>query len=165
MHRYGVAALILVLIGSARIVSTYRVFNHTIDEPDHLAAGMEWLTMGKYRYEDQHPPLARIVGAAGPFLAGKRWQMGEDPYQQGYRILGRDGHYDRVLALGRGGMLIFFWIASLVVYLWAAEIGGRSAALMAVLVFTIFPQCWLIRGSLRRTWHSLLFRALLYSAR
>jgi len=34
------------------------VFNHTIDEPDHLAPGMEWLSIGKYRYEDQYLPLA-----------------------------------------------------------------------------------------------------------
>jgi hypothetical protein len=51
------------------VISTYTVFNHTIDEPDHLAAGMEWLPAGKYLYEDQHPPLARVMGALGPYLA------------------------------------------------------------------------------------------------
>ena len=99
------AATILVLIASARIVSTYTVFNHTIDEPDHLAAGMEWLSAGKYLYEDQHPPLARVLGALGPYLAGERWHGGPDSYREGYRILGRDAHYDRTLALGRAGIL------------------------------------------------------------
>jgi hypothetical protein len=133
------AATILVLIASARIVSTYTVFNHTIDEPDHLAAGMEWLSAGKYLYEDQHPPLARVLGALGPYLAGERWHGGPDSYREGYRILGRDAHYDRTLALGRAGILPFFWIASAVVFLWGLRTAGKSAALAATLLFTTLP--------------------------
>jgi len=132
-------AVLLVLIGSARIVSTYTVFNHTIDEPDHLAAGMEWLSAGKYLYEDQHPPLARVMGALGPYLAGERWHAGPDSYREGYRILGRGAHYDRTLALGRAGILPFFWIASAVVFLWGARTAGAPAALLATLLFTTLP--------------------------
>ena len=127
------------LIASARIVSTYSVFNHTIDEPDHLAAGMEWLSAGKYLYEDQHPPLARVMGALGPYLAGERWHSGPESYREGYRILGRDSHYDRMLALGRAGILPFFWIASAVVFLWGKRAGGGPAALFATLLFTTLP--------------------------
>jgi hypothetical protein len=133
------AAILLVAIASARIISTYTVFNHTIDEPDHLAAGMEWLSAGKYLYEDQHPPLARIMGALGPYLAGERWHSGPDSYREGYRILGHDAHYDRTLALGRAGILPFFWIASAVVFLWGWREGGASAALIGTLLFTTLP--------------------------
>ena len=130
---------VLVAIGSARIVSTYPVFNHTIDEPDTIAAGMEYLSTGKYLYEDTHPPLGRVFAAIGPYLAGERFHPGPNSYFEGYRILGRDAHYDRVLALARLGNLPFFWIGSLVVYLWAARIRGPSAALVAVLVYTTIP--------------------------
>ncbi|MGO9262042.1 MAG: glycosyltransferase family 39 protein [Bryobacteraceae bacterium] len=137
------AAVLLVAIGSARIVSTYPVFNHTIDEPDTLAAGMEYLTTGKYLYEDTHPPLGRVFAAIGPYLAGERFHPGPNSYFEGYRILGHDAHYDRVLALARLGNLPFFWIGSLVVYLWAARARGAprgaSAALVAVLVYTTIP--------------------------
>ena len=133
------AAVLLVLIASARIVSTYTVFNHTIDEPDHLAAGMEWLSVGKYRYEDKHTPLARIFGAVGPFLAGERWHGGPASYQEGYRILGHGAHYDRTLALGRAGILPFFWVACAVVFLWARRIAGAGAAVVSVFVFTTLP--------------------------
>ena len=131
--------LLLILIASARIVSTYTVFNHTIDEPDHLAAGMEWLSAGKYLYEDQHPPLARVMAAVGPFLAGERWHGGPDSYREGYRILGRDAHYDRILSLGRAGILPFFWVASAVVFLWGYRAAGPAAALFATLLFTTLP--------------------------
>ncbi len=133
------AAVFLVLIASARIVSTYTVFNHTIDEPDHLAAGMEWLSVGKYRYEDLHPPLARVFGAVGPFLAGERWKGGPGSYQEGYRILGHGAHYDRVLALGRAGILPFFWVGCAVVFLWARRIAGPAAAVASVLLFSTLP--------------------------
>ena len=82
------AAVILVAIGTVRILTTFQVFNHTIDEPDQLAAGIEYLSTGRYLYEDEHPPLARVFGALGPFLAGERWRAGPNSYQEGYRILG-----------------------------------------------------------------------------
>ena len=138
-RRAVLLAILLVLIGSARIVSTYTVFNHTIDEPDHLAAGMEYLSTGRYLYEDQHPPLARVFGALGPFFSGERFHPGPDSYHEGYRILGRDAHYDRTLALGRAGILPFFWIASAVVFLWALRAAGPPAALLSTLLFTTLP--------------------------
>src|SRR5665213_3033565 len=124
-------AVVLVLIGSARIASTWTIFSHTIDEPDHMPPGMEWLSIGKYRYEDQHRPRARVFGAVGPLLAGERFRPGPDSYHDGYRILGRDSHYDRILALGRAGILPFFWVACLVVYRWATRINGRRAGVFA----------------------------------
>ena len=139
IRRAVLLAIVLVLIGSARIASTYTVFNHTIDEPDHLAAGMEYLSTGKYLYEDQHPPLARVFAAIGPFLAGERFHPGPDSYHEGYRILGWGEHYDRTLAVGRAGILPFFWIASAVVFLWALRSGGPLAAVMATLLFTTLP--------------------------
>ena len=50
--------LALVLIASARIVATYNVFSHTWDEPDHIAAGTQWLTEGNLHLDYSHPPLA-----------------------------------------------------------------------------------------------------------
>src|SRR6188474_2285270 len=64
--------LLLVTIGSLRVVSTYNVFSETSDEGVHLACGMEWLTRGIYSYEPQHPPLARVAIALGPYAAGVR---------------------------------------------------------------------------------------------
>src|SRR5437870_11338681 len=62
----------LLAIGTARIVSTYRVFSQTFDEPAHIACGMQWLDRGVYLYEPQHPPLARASTAIGPYLDGSR---------------------------------------------------------------------------------------------
>jgi len=69
-RRSGILVLALVLLGSIRIVATYTVFNHVVDEPGHIAAGMEWLETGRYTWEAQHPPLARVVSALGPYFLG-----------------------------------------------------------------------------------------------
>src|SRR5690348_6182206 len=72
--RAGLIAIVLVVFATARIAATYSVYSHTSDEPAHIACGMEWLDRGVYRYEAQHPPLARMAAAIGPYLMGKRSQ-------------------------------------------------------------------------------------------
>jgi hypothetical protein len=52
--------------------------SHTWDEPEHLAAGLELLDRGRYDYDTQHPPIARVLVALGPYLAGARFWLGSD---------------------------------------------------------------------------------------
>src|SRR5436305_5998567 len=128
---HSLAALCLVFAGTLRIVSTYPVFNATIDEPDNLAAGVEYISTGRYLYHDENPPLARVFEAAGPFLAGERYHGGPAAHLEGARVLGAGPHYDRILALARAGVLPFFWAASIVVFLWSRRAAGPAAALFA----------------------------------
>lgn len=140
LRTHSVAVFVLlVAIASLRIVATYNVFNHTIDEPAHIACGMEWLTKGVYRYETQHPPLTRVAAALGPDLIGVHGYGKPLMYQEGAAILSADGHYDRDLALARLGILPFFWIAALVVYLWARRYFDEPIPTLAVLLFTFLP--------------------------
>ncbi|HEV3200388.1 MAG TPA: glycosyl transferase [Bryobacteraceae bacterium] len=143
-RRARAIAVVLVLIASARIVATYKVFNHTFDEPVHVACGMEWLDKGKYTYEPQHPPLARVAGALGPFLMGIRSPglASRDPFAravEGIDILYSGHHYDRTLALARLGVLPFFWIACAVVYLWGVRYFSKALAAIAVFFFSFEP--------------------------
>jgi hypothetical protein len=144
----------LILLGTIRIAATYTVFSHTFDEPAHLACGMEWLDKGVYRWEPQHPPLARVAAALGPYLLGVRSQNtpNRDIYSmtfEGLAILfngqGRSGqgysehNYDLTLALARLGVLPFFWIGCLVVYWWARRYATKAAAVIAVFLFSFLP--------------------------
>ncbi|MGH7332192.1 MAG: hypothetical protein ACREKS_05465 [Candidatus Rokuibacteriota bacterium] len=63
---------VLLALATARVILTYPVYSHTVDEPAHLACGMEWLDRGTYTRNPHHPPLARILAALGPYLAGER---------------------------------------------------------------------------------------------
>jgi hypothetical protein len=137
-------SLTLVLIASIRIIATYTVFSRTSDEPAHIACGMEWLDKGVYRWEPQHPPLARVAAALGPYLLGIRSQgtvkrnLFSMTYE-GIAILDRDQHDDLTLALARLGILPFFWIACLVVYWWGKRYFGAAVGAVSVFLFSFLP--------------------------
>lgn len=134
----------LLLLGTVRIVSTYSVFSYTFDEPAHLACGMEWLDKGAYTWEPQHPPLARVAGALGPYLMGIRSQNTPrvDIYSMTYEGIGvlfNNGRYDEAMSLARLGILPFYWVGCLVVYFWARRYGSRATAVIALFLFSFLP--------------------------
>ena len=130
----------LILIGVFRICSTYSVFFQTWDEPGHIAAGIEWLDKGRYRFEPFHPPLARVMGALGPYLDGARVTRRRNMWEQGNAILWATDAYERRLTLARLGILPFFIIGALAVAAWARAYGGSTMALVSVAMFTTTPS-------------------------
>jgi hypothetical protein len=138
-RRASVIAWTLILLGTVRIVSTYSVFNHTSDEPAHIACGIQWLDQGIYSYEHQHPPLTRVMVALGPYLVGARSNKQGDFTVEGATILYGDGHYDLRLGLSRAGNLPFFWLGCWMVFLWGRRILGPAGAALSVLTFTMTP--------------------------
>ncbi|HMD70057.1 MAG TPA: glycosyltransferase family 39 protein, partial [Bryobacteraceae bacterium] len=142
-HSRGLA-LAAVLFASLRIVATYHVFDHTSDEPAHIACGMEYLDKGVYTWEPQHPPLARVSVALGPYLLGLRSQNTPrksfiSKFAEGAAILYSGHRYELALSLARAGVLPFFWLACLVVYWWGARYFSRAVAAAAVLFFSFLP--------------------------
>src|ERR1035437_5352328 len=71
LRRCALLAAILVAIAALRTVATYPVLSHTVDEPIHLGAGMEFLDHGTMTGDVSHPPMARVLAAIGPWLAGE----------------------------------------------------------------------------------------------
>jgi hypothetical protein len=139
LRRCALLGALLALIAAARIVSTDRVLSHTVDEPIHLGAGMEWLDHGTMTGDVSHPPMARALGALGPWLAGEHWKPTGNTTSDGLAVLGRDAHYDRTLTLARLGILPLFLLASCMVFLWGNRAGGPPAGLIAVFLFTTIP--------------------------
>jgi 4-amino-4-deoxy-L-arabinose transferase-like glycosyltransferase len=148
-----VAALfvgILIGVGAIRIAATYSVFNHTNDEPAHIASGMEWLDRGSYTLEPQHPPLARVAVAIGPYLDGARSMGGDKLFEEGRRILYGRHQYARTLTLARLGVLPFFIAATYIVWYWSRRLFGTTAALVSAAIFTNLPPV-LAHGGLATT--------------
>jgi len=132
-------ALGLIAIATIRIAVTYRVFSFTIDEPGHFACGLEYLSKHVYRYETQHPPLARAAIALPPYLAGVR-PLGEENRQlEGRDVILQSRRPNRTLALMRMGILPFFWLACGVVYVWCRRHFAGAVAPLAVALFTLLP--------------------------
>jgi len=134
----SVALLIVIGIGLGRIVSTYHVFNHTIDEGAHLACGIQWF-QGSYTYDRKHTPIARISIAVLPYLNGLRGFGNESFWEEGSLILSSGGRYWHNLILARVGVLPYFVLAVVVVFLWTRRLYGDATGLIAAAIFSMLP--------------------------
>jgi len=130
--------LLLIGIGVARIVLTYQVFTQTWDEPFHIACGVRWLH-GAFTGCLEQPPLALVAAGIGPYLDGAPDPGLASPWDEGNAILYNRNTYMRNLTLARVGILPFFIIASVVLWLWTKTVFGEPAALLATLLFTSLP--------------------------
>lgn len=134
----SVGLLIVIGIGLARIVSTYHVFNHTIDEGAHLACGIQWF-QGSYTYDRKHTPIARISVALLPYIDGRRGFGNESFWEEGSLILSSGGRYWHTLTLARVGVLPYFVLAVVVIFLWARQLYDDATGLLAAGVFSMLP--------------------------
>jgi 4-amino-4-deoxy-L-arabinose transferase-like glycosyltransferase len=136
------ALAFLMLVSCLLAASTWRVYSNTWDEPEHLAAGIELLDRGRYEYDTEHPPFARIMMALGPYLMGAR-SFGTPPpdgVQEGVDILYTGGHYDLYLTLARLGTLPFLPLLLFSMWLWARRLTqSEGEALLAVLLLATVP--------------------------
>lgn len=134
--------ILLILAACLLAASTWRVYGHTWDEPEHLAAGLELLDRGKYEYDTEHPPIARALLALGPYLSGSH-SFGTPPpdgTQEGIDILYDGGHYDRTLMLARLGALPFLALLLVAMWLWGRAVAESDGeALLAVVLLASIP--------------------------
>jgi 4-amino-4-deoxy-L-arabinose transferase-like glycosyltransferase len=139
----ALGALAVTIVGACLLTaSTWHVYSHTWDEPEHLAAGVELLDRGLYEYDTEHPPIARVLIALGPYLAGAH-SFGTSPPDgtwEGRDILYTGRHYDRFLTLARLGTLPFLALLLAATWLWAARLfAGALARLLAVALLASIP--------------------------
>jgi len=145
---YGLAVVLVIGIGMARIVSTYHEFTQTVDENSDIASGMQLLQDRVYFMDVKHPPVGRIAVALGPYVEGLRLpKHGGDMFALGNVILNSNNDYWHNLALARLGTLPFFVLACVVVWAWSNHLFGKWAALFSLLVFSMIPAV-LAHGSL-----------------
>ncbi len=138
--RFAAKATLVLLLSVAivRIVSTYSLFNHTIDEGAHLACGIQWFE-SVYDYDPKHTPIARIAVALLPYLDGMRSYNDTSFWREGVLLLSSGGRYWHNLTLARVGTLPFFAFATVMLYIWARRLYGVGTGLLAAGIFTLQP--------------------------
>ena len=128
----------------------------TFDEPCFVAAGYSYLRTLDFRMNPEHPPFAQMLMGV-PLLLVRPDLPLDDPSwassQQGvfgWQFLFRRNDADRVIFLARIPTMILVLLAAALVYGWARRLYGTSAAVWALLLFTLEPNV-LAHGRLATT--------------
>src|SRR5260370_11787739 len=111
-----------------------------------MACGLQYVAQHVYRYEAQHPPLARVMSALGPYLAGARPMGIRNQDQEGVAVMYRGGHPAQMLTRMRLGILPFFVAAALVVWLLGRGDLGGAVGVLAKAMFSPVPPLPLPAG-------------------
>jgi 4-amino-4-deoxy-L-arabinose transferase-like glycosyltransferase len=131
------ALALIVLVAFIRVGRTWSVFAATADEPQHIAAGIEWHartdTVQHEPWRTVNPPVARIAVGLGPYLAGAQ----ATPFLRDMLYTGPG--YARNLRLARPGVLPF--LALVIVFTWvlARRSYGEAAAWVAAAAVSFVP--------------------------
>lgn len=128
----NVIVILLLLIFSAQVLYAIFSYSPTIDERPHINAGYKYLKTGEFDFEEKHPPLRTLQ--ALPFLQGdfplpKTFQ--DNPYGESFA---------RILNQARIITLLFGILLGIFVFLWAKELFGLHAGLLALFLYSFEPN-------------------------
>ncbi len=139
-------ALAVILVGVLRVRSTLLVFSPTVDEPTHLACGMEWLVFGTYTLDIKHTPLGRLAPAFSLWLGGSRALAPGEESEMGNALLASRGQFRADLAKARFGTIVFFVLMCVAVFGWSRELFGPSIGLICLLELSLLPAVLALSG-------------------
>jgi len=142
-------ALKLLLFGAFAILCLHGLIwdSPTVDEFTHLPAGYFYLKTGDFDLAARTPPLIKVL-AALPLMpldpqirtvkparesAWYPWLLGTDFMQRNRPV------YDRLFLLGRLPIVALGLLMGLIVYLWARDLYGPAAGVVALTFFAFNP--------------------------
>lgn len=155
--RVGIIAATLTVFAvtfAALQVFAYTQKSATVDEPIHLTTGYAALAAGDYRVEATHPPFVRMW-AALPLLfmrdvrldtsvidrtAPAAWHSGATAFDFSTKFLFVDNDADRLLNAARFMIVIWGVVLGVLLFCWAYEWLGFTAAVWALIFYTLSPN-------------------------
>ncbi|MET7287957.1 phospholipid carrier-dependent glycosyltransferase [Streptomyces sp. NPDC005573] len=122
----------------------------TIDEPVYVATATDYLREHRLRYNPEHPPLGKLLIAAGVAVAGPRY----DPSYTGTQgDVGRHLLYEsgndpwRLMLWARLPVIVLTLLFGLVVRSFAGDVAGTAGGLVALALYAFSPDV-IAHGSL-----------------
>ncbi len=150
----ALVAAATVATAAALMITSTRESSPTNDEVAHLPAGFTYLAWGDYRLNPEHPPLVKMLAAlpivlldhphADPASASFRsaasrpdqeWRFGREFL---FSTPGNDAA--RLLAHARWSMVALAALVGVLVWLWARELWGETAAAAAAVAWALEPN-------------------------
>jgi hypothetical protein len=144
----GLLGLMFFLAGGAALHESV-----TIDEVAHIGAGLSYVQKLDLRYNNEHPPLAKILAGIPLALRGTRadysspqWTVGTSFFPAylgqwvfGDWVVGRWNKPETVLLWARLPMLLLTIVLGWVIFLLGRRLGGDWGGLIAVAAFATTP--------------------------
>jgi len=128
---------LIIVVAAVRVARTWPVFAATADEPQHIAAGIEWHartdTVQHEPWRTVNPPAARIAVGLRPYLAGTQ----ATPVLRDMLYTGPG--YVRNLVLARSGTLPFLALLIVLTWVFARRTYGEPEAWVAAATVSCIP--------------------------
>jgi 4-amino-4-deoxy-L-arabinose transferase-like glycosyltransferase len=150
---FAAAAVLLVLMfvlaGGAALRESV-----TIDEVAHIGAGLSYVQKLDLRFNDEHPPLAKVLAGLSLAMHGTRadyssvqWTFGKDFFPAymcqwifGDWVLGRWNNAQSTLVWARLPMLLLTLLLGWVLFLLGRRLGGDWGGLLCLAAYTSMPM-------------------------
>lgn len=151
-RRWPVPLLVVLLLAqmAAAMVTTAVQQTPTIDEPVYVATATDYLHEHRLRYNPEHPPLGKLLIAAGVAVADPRY----DPSYAGTQgDVGRHLLYEsgndawRLMLWARLPVIALTLLFGLVAFAFARELAGTAGGLVALALYAFSPDV-IAHGSL-----------------
>lgn len=151
-RRWPVLVVVVLLLGQMAVamVTTAVRQTPTIDEPVYVGTAAVYLEEHSLRFNPEHPPLGKLLIAAGVAVAGPHLEPGFDGDQSalGRRLLYESGNDPwRVMFWARLPVIVLTLLFGLVVFAFARELVGMAGALVALALYCLSPDV-IAHGSL-----------------
>ncbi|WP_407655678.1 phospholipid carrier-dependent glycosyltransferase [Amycolatopsis rhabdoformis] len=145
MRRWAFALVGFALLAQMAfaMVTTAREQTPTIDEPVYVGTAVVYLDRHSLRYNPEHPPLGKLIIAAGVAFAGVHLDpaFAGDETQLGRQVLYESGaDPGHVLLLGRLPMIVLTLLFGLVVFAFARDLAGPVGGLLALALYAFSPD-------------------------
>jgi hypothetical protein len=147
MRQSSIAAIGLVLIFCLQALLALPKLSATSDELPHLSAGYSYWTTRDFRINPEHPPLAKLIAAFPLLFIHPKLDTNNDYWRDavewavGFSFLyGNNNDADRLLFWGRVPMVALAALGAIITFLWARELFGPGAGLLAMALYAFSPN-------------------------
>lgn len=140
-----------IIVTAALVLAYSSIWNDSpiVDEIPHIGAGYSYIEKGDMRLNPEHPPLAKdLAGIALHFLNLKQTAFetkfwNEDINGQwnfGRNLIFNSGNDAiKITHAAKLSIFIFFILSAVIIYIWAKELFGPVAGLIALFLFSFSP--------------------------